>query len=127
MGRLTGRPLGTKNNMKSPEEKERIVLEYINGKMGQHGIAEKHGIVRRLLQKWIHAYQEQGIEGLKSKTGKKTGLGKGRPKKVVTEVEQLKLELLKKEIEIARLKKGYQVKGVGEEKEYVTTFDVNTK
>ena len=35
--------------------------------------------------------------------------------------------VLKKEIEIERLKKGYQVKGGGETKEYVTTFDVNTK
>ena len=29
--------------------------------------------------------------------------------------------------EIARLKKGYMVKGVGAEKEFVTTFDKNTK
>ena len=34
---------------------------------------------------------------------------------------------MKKEIEIARLKKGYIVKGVGVEKEFVTTFDKNIK
>ena len=34
---------------------------------------------------------------------------------------------MKKEIEIARLKKGYMVKGVGAEKEFVTTFDKNIK
>ncbi|MBO5991884.1 MAG: hypothetical protein J6R00_09555 [Lentisphaeria bacterium] len=44
-----------------------------------------------------------------------------------SEVEKLKKELLEMEIKIERLKKGYQVKGGGETKEYVTTFDVNTK
>ena len=34
---------------------------------------------------------------------------------------------MKKEIEIALLKKGYMVKGVGAEKEFVTTFDKNMK
>ena len=37
------------------------------------------------------------------------------------------LEILKKDIEIARLKKGYQVKGVGANKEFVTLKDVNMK
>ena len=44
-----------------------------------------------------------------------------------SKIEILEEKLLKKEIEIMRLKKGYQVKGVGAKKEYVTTFDVNTK
>ena len=34
---------------------------------------------------------------------------------------------MKKEIEIARLKKGYVVKGVGAEKEFVTILDKNMK
>ena len=37
------------------------------------------------------------------------------------------LEILKIDIEIARLNKGYIVKGVGAEKEYVTTFKKNIK
>jgi len=28
------RPYGTKNNMRTPEEKEEIVLEYLNGNVG---------------------------------------------------------------------------------------------
>ena len=40
---------------------------------------------------------------------------------------QSDIELMKKDIEIARLKKGYNVKGVGQEKEFVTTFNKNTK
>jgi hypothetical protein len=34
---------------------------------------------------------------------------------------------MKKDIEIARLKKGYNVKGAGLEKEFVTTFNKNIK
>ena len=48
-------------------------------------------------------------------------------KKPKNKIEELELELMKKEIEIARLKKGYIVKGVGVEKEFVTTFDKNIK
>ena len=43
------------------------------------------------------------------------------------DIEELEIEILKKDIEIARLKKGYMVKGVGAEKEYVTTFNKNIK
>ena len=52
------------------------------------------------------------------------GKYKRKPKDKIGELE---LEILKKDIEIARLKKGYMVKGVGQEKEYVTTFDKNIK
>ena len=42
-------------------------------------------------------------------------------------IEELELKIMKKDIEIARLKKGYKVKGVGQEKEFVTIFNKNTK
>ena len=122
-----GRPLGGKNIMRTPEEKEAIVLEYMSGKAGYEMIAANHGIAERLLRKWIKKYRESGIEGLRSKTGKDRNSNKGKYNRHLSEVEKLKKELLKKEIEIERLKKGYQVKGGGETKEYVTTFDVNTK
>ena len=51
----------------------------------------------------------------------------GNIRKPKNKIEELEFELMKKEIEIARLKKCYMVKGVGAEKEFVTTFDKNTK
>ena len=48
-------------------------------------------------------------------------------KKNKTREEELELENLKLKVEVARLKKGYQVKGVGSKKEYVTIKDLNTK
>jgi transposase-like protein len=119
MGRING-----KNIMRTPKEKEAIVLEYITGKISTRAIAEKYGTTQKVFITWLKKYREANIEGLKSKTGK-TGKGKGNYKK--TEIEQLKEDLLKKEIELMRLKKGYVVKGVGVKKEYVSILDVNIK
>ena len=88
---------------------------------------------KELLEKWKKAYLEFGIEGLKSQTGKAKHPGKGNHlsglhlKKNKTREEELELENLKLKVEVARLKKGYQVKGVGSKKEYVTIKDSNTK
>ena len=119
-----GRPIGTKNIMRTPEEKEKLVLEYLDSKVGYRKFAESNDIYPSTFTKWIKLYRERGIEGLKSKTGK-NGTGKGNFKR--TEIEQLKEALLKKEIELMRLKKGYVVKGVGAKKEYVSISDVNIK
>lgn len=119
-----GRPSGTKNIMRTPEEKEKLVLEYLDSKVGYRKFAESNDIYPSTFTKWIKLYRERGIEGLKSKTGK-NGTGKGNFKR--TEIEQLKEALLKKEIELMRLKKGYVVKGVGAKKEYASISDVNIK
>ena len=119
-----GRPIGTKNIMRTPEEKEKLVLEYLDSKVGYRKFAESNDIYPSTFTKWIKLYRERGIEGLKSKIGK-NGTGKGNFKR--TEIEQLKEALLKKEIELMRLKKGYVVKGVGAKKEYASISDVNIK
>jgi len=119
MGRVNG-----KNIMRTPQEKEAIVLEYMSGGISTRAIAEKYGTTQGVFNKWLRKYRESNIEGLKSKTGK-TGTGKGNFKR--TEIEQLKEDLLKKEIELMRLKKGYVVKRVGAKKEYVSISDVNIK
>ncbi len=118
------------NNMRSAKEKEKIVMYYLSG----HSLTEtkkKYTINHdETFYRWLRKYQENGIEGLKSKTGKTSkkhehiGIHLRKPK---NRIEELELEIMKKDIEIARLKKCYNVKGVGAEKEFVTTFDKNTK
>lgn len=114
--------------MRTPKEKEKIVKEYY--RIGQAKVCNKYSISRSVIWNWIKKYKENGLEGLKSQTGKAkysnphAGLHLRKPK---NRIEELELELMKKEIEIARLKKGYMVKGVGAEKEFVTTFDKSTK
>ena len=92
-----GRPIGTKNIMRTPEEKEKLVLEYLDSKVGYRKFAESNDIYPSTFAKWIKLYRERGIEGLKSKNGK-NGTGKG-----------------------------YVVKGVGAKKEYASISDVNIK
>ncbi len=71
-------------------------------------IGDELGISDTTIGKWVRAYEKDGIDGLKSKTGK---CGSGNPysalyvKKNLTEVERLRLELAKKEVECERLKK----------------------
>ena len=119
-----------KNTMRSAEEKERIVLE--SYKEGRNKIANKYDIHVRVLTRWRRRYEEFGLDGLRSQTGKHSGKHsnglKGlQVKKNKTREEELELENLKLKVEVARLKKGYQVKGVGSKKEYVTIKDLNTK
>ena len=79
----------------------------------------------------MRKYRENGIDSLMSKTGKSPKPGNGlkglHVKKNKTREEELELENLKLKVEVARLKKGYRVKGVGSKKEYVTIKDLNTK
>ena len=123
-----GRPKGTKNVMRTPEEKEAIVLEAIEN--GVRSAAVRHELARSLLQTWLRKYRESGIAGLKSQSGKR---GSGNPlaglqsKKNKTREEELELENLKLKIENERLKKGYRVKGGGRGKEFVTTNGSNTR
>ena len=116
-----GRPVGTKNNMRTSKEKEIIVLEYLNGRVGYKTVARSYNIHPSRFFIWIKNYREKGIEGLKSKTGKCSKKGiTGRPKKAVTREEELERENANLKIEIKRLKKGYYMKGVGQRKEYVS-------
>ena len=122
--------MSRKNNMRSPKEKEQIILEYYAGNIGRNEICRKYNITTEVFRRWRKKYDENGIDGLKSNTGKvsknhiHTGLHLRKPK---NKIEEFELELMKKDIEIARLKKGYAVKGVGQKKEFVTTFNKNIK
>ena len=113
-----------KNTMRSPEEKEAIVLESF--REGRIRTAEKYGIEPRTILKWRGKYRDGGIGGLVSRTGK-ASKGRGRPIKPKSREQELELEVLKLKVEVARLKKGYLATGVGSKKEYVTIKGSNTR
>ena len=98
-GDRMGREKGTKNNMRSPEEKERIILEYYSGQIGRNEICRRYKISTSTLRKWRQQYKRKGVEGLKSRTGKKAT---GRPKKPTNLEEELRQKIMKLEIENAR-------------------------
>ena len=121
--------VGKNKTMRTPDEKLIIVKRYLNGESPTK-LAKEINSTDKMIREWAYKYQENGINGLESKSGKiskyheNMGIHLRKPK---NKIEELELELMKKDIEIARLKKGYMVKGVGAEKEFVTTFDKNTK
>lgn len=121
--------IGKNKKMRTANVKEGIVIRYLNGESPTK-LAHEICSTDKMIREWTNKYKEKGIDGLKSMSGKKSishknmGLHLRKPK---DKIEELELELMKKDIEIARLKKGYMVKGVGAEKEFITTFDKNIK
>ena len=122
-----GRPKGTNNRMRTPKEKEKLIIEFMSSNTNRTLFCKEKNINRRLFTIWCLKYEKDGIEGLTSQTGRKNGTNKGRPKKVETREEELERENLKLRIEIERLKKGYYVKGVGRRKEYVSINNKSIK
>lgn len=106
-----------------------IKLEAINRHLIDHVsmevVAKEFGISSGMLSNWIRTYQEEGADALERRPGNPyAALNNG---KNLSEIERLRLTVAKQEVEIARLKKGYYVKGVGANKEYVTGKEKTTK
>lgn len=123
-----GRPKGGKNRKWTPEEKERIVLKYLNSASSRKSVCDEEHVTDQMLSTWVKKYQENGIAGLVNQTGKR-----GNPyaalhsAKDLPEIKRLQLQVAKLEVEVERLKKGYAVKGDGAEKTFVPTKDWNLK
>ena len=123
-----GRTKGGKNIIRTPQEKLKIINEYLSEKTGIRALERKYKTGHTNIYRWIKKYEAEGIKGLESNSGKSKGGNKGIGiKKPKSKIEELELEIIKRDIEIARLKKGYTVKGVGAKKEFVITFDKNIK
>jgi transposase-like protein len=122
-----GRPKGGRNHTWSDEERLRIVKNYLEGGLGQRTLADKENVPRGTLKGWIDRYMKDGEAGLKNK--QKTGnlYAALHNSNTIDELERLKLIVMKQEIEIERLKKGYMVEGVGADKVFVTSKGKNTK
>lgn len=122
-----GRPKGGKNRTWSKEEKQRIVERYFTEGIGRKVLAQEENISRGMLHKWITLYSEGGPDALENKRKSGNKFSALWTSKSLTEEERLRLIVQKQEIEIERLKKGYQVKGVGANKEFVIINDVSSK
>ena len=120
-----GRPKGGKNRKWSVEEKLRIINRHLEEHLSMSQVAKEEGISSGMLSQWISKYLEGGEEALKSRQGNPyAALSTSNN---LSEEERLRLIVAKQEVEIARLKKGYFVKGVGAEKEYVTGREKTTR
>ena len=124
-GGFMGRPKGGKNRKWTAEEKLRIVNRHLKDHISINQVAKEENISNGMLSSWISKYLDGGEAALAGKSG--NPYAALHTSKSLTEEERLRLIIAKQEVEIARLKKGYFVKGVGAKKEYVTGKERITK
>lgn len=109
----------------SKEEKLEIVQIHLEKHIPIREIEQRYGVSNSLVSTWVKKYLEEGEKALEPH--------KGNPyaalhrSKSLSEIERLRLIVAKQEVEIARLKKGYYVEGVGANKVYVTCSEKTMK
>ena len=119
---------GQKKRIWTKEQKLEIIGKHLNEHVSVRTLEKEYNADRSMICHWLRDYGKYGEAAFNSKSHRK-----GNPfaalhtSKTLTETERLRLELAKLEIENERLKKGYQVKGVGANKEYVSLKEANMK
>ena len=116
---------GVSHRKYSKEEKLKFVRLHLDEHVSIMEIEREHGINNRLISNWTKKYLEEGEEALEPHNG--NPYAALYSSKSLSEVERLRLLVAKQEVEIARLKKGYWVEGVGANREYVTGSGETTK
>ena len=116
---------GTTHRKFSKEEKMQYVRLHLEEHVALRQIEREYGIRNGLVSEWVKRYLQDGEDALEPRNG--NPYAALHSSKSLTEVERLRLLVAKQEVEIARLKKGYWVEGVGANKEYVTGNGKTTK
>ena len=116
---------GTPHRRFSKEEKMKYVRLHLDEHIPLRQIEREYGIRNSLVAEWVKRYLQDGDEALEPRNG--NPYAALHRSKNLSEVERLRLLVAKQEVEIARLKKGYWVEGVGVNKEYVTGSGKTTK
>ena len=116
---------GTRHRKYSKDENMKYVRLHLDEHMSLRQIEKEYGIGNALVGTWVKKYLEEGENALEPHNG--NPYAALHRSKSLTEVERLRLLVAKQEVEIARLKKGYWVEGVGANREYVTGSGKTTK
>ena len=116
-----GSPKGKPHRKFTAEEKLRYINQFQESHISQSKFARENGLNVSMLRRWMKEYAEQGEEGLASHRNRcGNRYAALHTSKTLDEMGQLQLRMAKLEADVARLKKGYQVKGSGSRKEFVT-------
>ena len=116
---------GTPHRRFNKEEKMKYVRLHLDEHIPLRQIEREYGIRNSLVAEWVKRYLQDGDEALEPRNG--NPYAALHRSKNLSEVERLRLLVAKQEVEIARLKKGYWVEGVGADREYVTGSGKTTK
>jgi transposase-like protein len=109
----------------SKEEKLTYVKLHLEDHVSICELERRSGIRNSLISSWVKRYLEDGADALEPHNG--NPYAALHTSKSLSEVDRLRLIVAKQEVEIARLKKGYWVEGVGANREYVTGSGETTK
>lgn len=107
------------------DEKLHFVKLHLNEHISTMQIEREYGIRSSLISEWCRRYIEEGEDALEPRSGNRYAAL--TTSKSLSELDKLRLIVAKQEVEIARLKKGYWVEGVGANKEYVAGRGKTTK
>jgi transposase-like protein len=116
---------GTPHRRFSKEEKMKYVRLHLDEHVALMQLERDYGIRNTLVAEWVKRYLQDGEDALEPRNG--NSYAALHRSKNLSEVERLRLLVAKQEVEIARLKKGYWVEGVGADREYVTGSGKTTK
>jgi transposase-like protein len=118
---------GQKFRKWSFEEKLRIVKRHTEEHVSIRELGKQEGANNALISAWIQRYAIEGEDGLRPKPRRGNPYAALHTSKSLTELEELRLRVVKQDIEIARLKKGYWVEGEGADRIVITSGGVATK
>ncbi|GAV24034.1 helix-turn-helix domain-containing protein [Carboxydothermus pertinax] len=104
----SGRPIGGKNRYYSKEFKLEVINRCLAGE-STHALGKEYSINRSLICSWIKRFREKGPEALENKKKPGNPFAGMQKKKNLSEVERLRFELAKAEVELAKLKKLYEI------------------
>lgn len=99
---------GITHTYRSKEYKLSMVKKVLEGKSSKE-VGKEAGISDSLIRAWVRQYQKDGETALEPKRKPGNPLCKYTSRKELSEIEQLRYELAKAELELSKLKKAYEV------------------
>ena len=116
-----------KNRTWSKEIKLKIINEVIIDGNSIQDTSKKYDISNGMLGTWIAKFKNYGEDALINKRKPGNPLAKYIHRKNLSDIEKLEYELMKLRIENERLKKGYLVEGVGQNKIFIPSNKKSSK
>ena len=118
---------GQKKRVWTKEQKLEIIYKHLNEHVSVKRLEKEYQAEHGMICRWTKEYIQNGEAAFDPKPRSGNKFAALHRSKNLSEIDRLRLLIAKQEIEIARLKKGYHVEGVGANKVYVTGQDANTK
>lgn len=116
-----------KKRVWTPDQKSEIVHKHLDEHSSVRTLEKEYTADRSMICRWVKEYIAEGESAFNPKGHPGNPFAALHTSKNLSELDRLRLMVAKLEIENERLKKGYWVKGVGANKEYITGRGKSTK